>query len=108
MTKIELQWKEFNINLSQLDKELKEAYPSYVGNQAYSILELWFDGDISEEQKLEIEEMWTNISEESVHATSYKSKAQIQEEQESKKQSAKDKLKKLGLTDEEISVLMSV
>lgn len=108
MTKLELQWKEFNVNLFELDKDLREIYPSYIGNQAHSILELWFDREILEEEKLAIEEMWNNISEKSVHATSYKSQDQINEEQKNKKQSAKDKLKKLGLTEEEISALMGV
>lgn len=108
MQSINLQWKEFNVNLQKLDQDLRDLYAHYVGNQAHKVLELWFKEEISEETKVEIEKMWEDLTEESVQASSYKTQAEIQEEQNLKKQSAKSKLKALGLTDEEILALMGV
>lgn len=108
MQKLEMNWKSFNVNLQKLDQDLRALYPNYVGNQAHRVLELWFKEEISEEIKAEIEKMWEDLTETSEKAVSYKSQSEISEEQNNKKQSAKSKLKALGLTDEEILALMGV
>lgn len=108
MYKLELQWKEFKVNLSKIDQTLTELYPSYAGNQAHSVLELWFKEDLTEDESKEIKQMWDSLTEESEEVKAYKSLNVIEEERKAKKQSAKDKLKKLGLTEEEIAALVGV
>lgn len=111
MKKIELKWKDFNINLSLINNKIKLDYPSYKGNQAYSLLELWFD-EVSDEEVEAIKSYWDSITEGSEEATSYKSGEQvIQEAQESKQElveSAKTKLATLGLSEAEISAILGV
>ena len=48
MQKLELQWREFNVDLEAVDAKLKADHPSsYKGNQAANCLELWFDDSIN-------------------------------------------------------------
>lgn len=109
MYKLELQWKEFNIDLPALDSQLRASYPSYVGNQAYSVLELWFNEEPSQEDKDAIQALWDGIEDDQhALAQSYTSQADIEAEIEVKKQSAKTKLLALGLTEDEVKALVGV
>jgi hypothetical protein len=46
MYKIDLNWKEFNVDMEAVDAKLKADYPgNYLGNQAHSVLELYFQQD---------------------------------------------------------------
>ena len=48
---ITLEWKEFSIDLPSFEKHMRDTYPSYVGNQAASQLELYFDEGLEQEDK---------------------------------------------------------
>lgn len=107
MYKIELQWKNFNIDLPALDAQLKLDYPSYVGNQAHSVLELWFSEEPSQEAKDAIDALWAAIdTDQHAMALSYQSMAQVQAAVDAQKVSAKAKLAALGLTEAEIKSLV--
>lgn len=45
MFKMEMQWKEFNVDLETIDQKLRAEQPSYVGNQASNKIELFFTQD---------------------------------------------------------------
>lgn len=117
MYMIKLQWKDFSIDLEALNKKLKKDYPSYVGNQAHSHLELWFSEEPSQEDQEAIQEMWDKLRKSSAIAKSYQSLAdreaakQVeldaeQAELDAKKEAVKTKLLALGLTEDELSVLL--
>lgn len=110
MFKIELQWKEFSVNLPMLDQKLRAEHPEYAGNQAHNILELWFTEEPSQEAKEEIVAYWEALDEESEEATSYKTQAQIEADaaadKAAKKASAAAKLEALGLTADEIAAIL--
>lgn len=106
MFKIELQWKQFNVDLAALDQQLRSSHSNYVGNQAHAVLELWFNEEPSGAQKEEIQAIWANLDEVHALAQSYKSAAQIAESQAARKASAKAKLAALGLTEAEIEALL--
>jgi hypothetical protein len=83
MHKIELQWKEFNINLPALETQLRADYSAsgYAGNQSTSsCLELWFEEEPEQTDKDAIEALWAAIDEEHELATSYKSADQLKAE----------------------------
>lgn len=100
MFKMELQWKEHKISLQLLEGEMRKN-PSYVGNQAHSVLELYFSEEPSEEQKEEILAFYDSMVE-----IDYKSKEQIESEKEAKKEAAMAKLQTLGLTLDELKALL--
>jgi hypothetical protein len=107
MYKLELQWKEFNIDLQTLDAELRISYPLYIGNQAHSVLELWFNEEPNQADKDSIQAIWDAIdSNQHPMAQSYKSAAQVKTEREVQKASAKAKLVVLGLTEDELKALL--
>ena len=109
MYKLELQWKEFNIDLKAFDEQLKASYPSYLGPQAQVVLELYFSEEPSQEAKDAISALWDSIdSDQHALAQSYVSKDSIEADKASKKQSAKAKLLALGLTEAEVSALLGV
>jgi hypothetical protein len=102
-----LNWKEFNINLGDLETWLKtNAGEHYCGNSAHSCLELWFLEEPSEEIKEAIQDKWDLLDEESDEAVSYKSNAELRAEAEVKKASGRAKLLSLGLTEEEVAALL--
>ena len=85
MYKIELQWKEFNINLPAFEAQMKATYKNnhgYTGNQTVAGLELWFTSESSSQIKEEIQTLWESIDEVHELATSYKSAAQIKADAE--------------------------
>jgi len=110
MYKLELQWKEFNINLEVLDAKLRQDHASYSGNQAHNVLELWFTEEPSQEEKSNIQIYWDAITSESEEVTNYQSKEQIKAAKEvdkaTKLVSAIAKLETLGLTAEEIQAIL--
>ena len=68
---IRLEWKEFNLNLTQIDAWLRTNLdPAYCGNSAHAVLELWFTSEPSEDDVAAIELYWENLTEESEEATS--------------------------------------
>ena len=109
MYQIQLHWKEFDINLQELDSQLRASYPSYVGNQAYSVLELYFSEEPTEQEKEDIQALWDGIEDDQHQlAQSYTSQEDILTDKEVKKQSAKTKLLALGLTEAEVQALLGV
>lgn len=78
MFKIELQWKEINIDLEKIDAKLKLDFPNnYKGNQAHSVLDLYFESELSSEEKESIVTYWESLDEESEEALSYRSASNI-------------------------------
>lgn len=106
MYKIELQWKTFNISLSNLDQQLRSMCHQYVGNQAHSLLELWFSEEPSDEDKALINDLWQEIDQDHELAVSYVSSNDIKQQQQVKRESAKAKLAALGLDADELSALL--
>jgi hypothetical protein len=105
MYQMNLQWKEHNVDLQAFDASLKVSYPHYAGNQAHSILELWFNEEPSQDDKDLIQMMWEDIGPDHAMAQSYKSRDQIQADKEAKKASAKAKLAALGLSEDELKAM---
>lgn len=85
MKKIEVQWKEFNVDLEAIDAKLKTDYPEYVGNQAHNILELWFEDSVSDEDMQAAADYVNALEEDSDEATSYRSVSQIKDALEAMK-----------------------
>jgi len=106
MYSMRLQWKEFNVDLRAIDIALRDLYPEYVGNQANSILELYFTEEPSDDDKDAIQAYWDGIESDSSEATSYKSMEQIEADLEAKRASGKVKLIALGLSEEEADALL--
>ena len=82
MKTIQLEWKEFNINLEKIHEMAKLIDESCCGLSANSKLEIHFVDNISEEKEQELKEYWDSITEESDEAKSYKTQKQINEEKE--------------------------
>ena len=106
MYKLELQWKDFSIDLEALDAQMHKDYEHYSCNQAQSVLELWFTEEISEEDKSAIQDMWDKLKKNSKLAKSYQSQADIDAEKEAAKKAAKAKLIDLGLTEDDLKALL--
>lgn len=106
MLSIELPWKENNINLNLLNKKVKELNPAYLGCAADVKLTLYFDS-LTEEEAQVIKDYWESLNEESEEITTYKSREDEELEVKAKKELAKQKLITLGLTEDEVSALIS-
>lgn len=106
MYAITMEWKEFNVSLSAIDAELRAEYPEYAGNQANSVLELWFNEEPSQEDKDAVQAYWDAIESDSSQAVAYQSAADESEAREAIKESGKAKLAALGLTADEIAALV--
>ncbi len=106
MFAIKLSWKEFSVDLRALDAKMRLDYPSYVGNQAHSDLELWFSEELSQEDQDAIQAYWDALTEESEEAESYMSMEDLLADKEAKAAAGKAKLLALGLTEEEIAAML--
>ena len=113
MFTLDLNWKTFNISLPKL-REWIDANVSApcVGISANSKLQVHFESEPSDAEKSAIFTYWEALDEESEEAQSYKSREQEQAEAQAAKQqkleSAKAKLTALGLTNDEIDVLLRI
>lgn len=101
MFKMTLNWKQFNIDLGQVESKLKDDFPTYVGNSASDVFCVYFSEILTQEQQDNILNYW-----ESLTADGYKSKEQLAEETNALKESAKAKLLNIGLTVDEIKALL--
>jgi len=106
MYKLELPWKQFNVDIRAVDAQLRLDYASYAGSQASYTLELWFNEEPSEQDKTDIQAMWDGITEESEEAQSYESQADIETARLAKVASARAKLAALGLTEDELKAIL--
>lgn len=78
MYKMEIKWKEFNIDLESIELKFRNDYPGYTGNQALpDSLQLWFIEEPSEEIKQNIQNMMDSLTDQSPEALSYRSNSQI-------------------------------
>jgi hypothetical protein len=103
----QLEWKEFSVDLKAIDAKFKADYPNnYAGNQAHSIMELYFTEELTEQMNTDIDAYWDDLTAESAEATSYQSAAQLAQVTATQKTSAKAKLAALGLTEDEIKALV--
>lgn len=105
MFQINLEWKEFNIDLDVVNSHFKEAYPTYLGNQAHKHIELWFKEEPDQATKDHVKAYWDGLTATSTEATSHKSQSDRKKEIDDARVSAKKKLAALGLTDTEIKAL---
>lgn len=79
MFKMEMEWKEFNIDLEAIDAKLRQDEPLYVGNQASNKLELFFSEEPSQESKDAIQAFVDGLDAQSPEAISYRSQQDIQQ-----------------------------
>jgi hypothetical protein len=110
MKTINLDWKDFNVNLSIVSEFAKILDESCCGISANSCLQVHFlDDTLSNEKVEELKAYWDSITEDSEEAQTYKSQEQLKAEAEEAmalaKASAVSKLKALGLSDAEILAL---
>ena len=108
---MDLAWKEFNVNLADCEVQFKAlGGAQYCGNQAHSVLELWFLEEQSQEEKDALTGYWDNLTDESDEAVNYQTGEQIKAAQEADKAAklatASAKLEVLGLTAEEIQAIV--
>jgi hypothetical protein len=101
-----LQWKEFSVDLRALDASLRAAHPHYAGNQAHSVLELWFDEEPSQEDKDAIEALWAALDPDDAMVENYQSAAQLKTAADAKRESGRAKLAALGLSEDELKALL--
>lgn len=110
MYTIELNWKEFNVDLDSISEMVKNLDENYCGASAHSVLQLHFTAEPSQEVKDEIESHWESLDEESDEAVAYKSaedrKAEKEADTAAKKASARAKLLTLGLSEEECDAVL--
>lgn len=104
---IKLDWKDFNVDLQTIDATIKDITSTYCGNQSHSHLELWFTEEPSEIEKEAINKYWNSLTNKKIEAKKYKSTQDIKTEKETLRASGLAKLKKIGLTDEEVAALIS-
>ena len=101
-----LDWKTYNVDIGMLDAAIRAMNTTYCSNQANSCLELWFLEEPSDADRAAILALWDGILPDSEMVTGYRSAAQIKADQSAKKASAIEKLKALGLTDDEVAALI--
>ena len=106
MFKMEMQWKEFSVDLRAVEAHMRSSFESYAGNQAAGSLELWFNEELSQEDQSAVIAYWDDIHDDSAEATSYQSAADLAAEVAAKKASGKAKLAALGLSEDEIAALV--
>ena len=106
MYQMNLQWKEFNVDLQALDVSLRADYPNYKGNQAHSVLELWFDEEPSQEDKDAINALWDALDPDDAMVESYQSAAQLKTAADAKRESGRAKLLALGLDIDELKAIL--
>lgn len=107
MYSINLEWKEFNVNLQAVEAWMKaNAGAHYSGNQASRTLELYFSEEPEQSVKDDVQAYWDLLAEDAEEVTSYKSQEDVLAEIATKKASGRAKLLQLGLTEEEVSALV--
>lgn len=92
MYKLELQWKEYNVDLDAIDAKMRAEQENYTGSQAASCLELWFSEEPSQETKDAILAYWEGLSESSPEAENYRSKDSVEAAKKAAKEAAVLKL----------------
>lgn len=113
MKTIQLEWKEFNVNLETVQAAIKLIDPACCGMSGNSKLEIHSTNDeLSQEAIDDIQAYWDALDEESEEATSYKTATQIKEEKEAdvaaKKATARAKFITMGLTEAEADAILGV
>jgi hypothetical protein len=112
MFKLELQWKEFKVDVKKVIDSVKLLSDIHVGTVSGQSLELWFSSEPSNEVKAQILAYWDSIDAASIEAVTYKSADQLKQESDAVKlaniNSAKAKLAALGLSEAEISAIIGV
>jgi hypothetical protein len=86
MYKLELDWKEHNINLGMIDAQLRLDHPEYCGNQAHNKLELWFTAKPDDSALDQIRAYWESLDEDSAEAEAYKSASQLKSEESARQE----------------------
>lgn len=109
MFTLDLPWKSFNVNLSDVSDWISTNVTTNVsGLSANSVLQIHFTEDPSQEEIDEIKAYWNLLTEESPEAEGYKSSADLEVERLAKLASAKAKLEVLGLTQDEINAILGL
>lgn len=103
---IEKAWKNHNVNLPGLVAWVKTQDANCCGASAEAKLVLHFLEEPSQEVKDAIDQKWEDMDDaEHELCADYKSAADLAADKAVLKQSAKNKLKALGLTDDEIAAM---
>lgn len=80
MHSVDLEWKEFSVNLDVVDAWLKaNAATNYLGMVAGALLSIYYSEKPADETIQAINDYWTGLTEESDEATSYIPESTIQE-----------------------------
>lgn len=80
MKTVQLDWKEFNIDLESISSQINTMIPGKcIGISANSKLEIHLEDSASDEEIIAIQEMYEAIQSDSEEAASYRSEQQIQE-----------------------------
>lgn len=110
MFTLDLQWKEMNLNLNMIQDRIKVMSPECCGLSGNSSLQVHFTEKPSDEIIAQIESYYNGLDNASEEAMSYKSQAQVVEEERMAKDvalaSARAKLAALGLNAEEIKAIL--
>jgi hypothetical protein len=111
MQTITLSWLPFNVNLS-----LVQTYATSIDSNCCGLsanpngLKIHFTDTISNEKIQQLKNYWSNLTNTSNEALEYKTQEQLKIEENTKKETLKAssiaKLKALGLSDEECSILI--
>lgn len=103
---IELEWKAHNVNVAGMVAFVKGEDANCCGASAGDKLQLHFLEEPSQEVKDAIAQKWEDMDDEEHElCADYKSAEDLAAEKAVLKQSAKNKLKALGLTDDEIAAM---
>lgn len=103
---IALEWKAFNLDCNIVRDWAKANLANCSGASANSKFEVHFTEQPTEDDRAALELHWESMTEESEEALAYKSEQERKAEKEAKKESAKNKLLDLGLTEDEISAMI--
>jgi len=88
MYKLELQWKEYNVDVDSVDAKMRQDYPDFTGSQSALCLELWFSQEPSQEDKDAIVAYWEGISDSSPEAENYRGRDSIAAAKKAAKEAA--------------------
>lgn len=107
MFTLNLQWKEFNVNVDAVKSWISENLSAEIsGVSANNTLQVHFIETPNEEDQTALNAYWDGLTEESSEATSYQSMADLEADRMAKKASAKAKLEALGLTEDELKAIL--
>lgn len=109
MFDLDLQWREFNVNLA----DIKTWISGHVAAECYGLsagdtLTVHFASEPTSDEKAALASYWAGLTSGSSEATDYKSAEQIETDRLAKIASAKTKLIGLGLSEAEANAVLGL